>query len=60
MSSVPHTHHYYVPQPSLYPFILSSGMFTLALGFILKMNGFAPGPWIMLAGAGIIGFVLFG
>jgi len=60
MSSVPHDHHYYVPQPSLYPFILSTGMFTLALGFILKMNGFAPGPWIMLAGAGIIGYVLFG
>ena len=26
--------HYFVPQPSLYPVILSLGMFLLALGFI--------------------------
>lgn len=54
-----HGGHYFVPQPSIYPFILSAGMFTLALGFILNMNGFGPGSWIMLAGAGIIGYVLF-
>jgi cytochrome c oxidase subunit 3 len=60
MTTAPHTHPYFVPQPSLYPIMLSGGMFTLALGFILKMNGFAPGPWIMLAGAGLILFVLFG
>ena len=34
-SAAPHAGHYYVPQPSLYPFILSGGMFLLALGFIL-------------------------
>lgn len=60
MNTAPHAHHYYVPQPSLYPFILATGMFALALGFILKMNGFAPGPWIMLGGVGIILYVLFG
>ena len=60
MNTAPHAHHYHVPQPSLYPFILSGGMFTLALGFVLKMNGFAPGPWIMLAGVGVILYVLFG
>ncbi len=60
MAAQPHSHHYHVPQPSLYPIILSGGMFTLALGFILKMNGFAPGPWIMLGGVGIILYVLFG
>jgi cytochrome c oxidase subunit 3 len=51
-----HTHdaHYFVPQPSIYPFILSGGMFLLALGFILQMNKFAAGPWIMLAGAAVI------
>jgi cytochrome c oxidase subunit 3 len=37
----PHAQHYFVPQPSPYPFILSGGMFLLALGFILKMNAFA-------------------
>jgi cytochrome c oxidase subunit 3 len=34
-------------------------MFLLALGFILQMNRFAPGPWVMAAGAGVIGFVLY-
>jgi hypothetical protein len=34
-------------------------MFLLALGFILQMNKFAPGPWVMAAGAGVIGFVLY-
>ena len=51
--------HYFVPQPSIYPFILSGGLFTLAFGFILQMNRFAPGPWLMLAGFGIILYVLF-
>ena len=55
----PHLQHYFVPQPSPYPFILSGGMFLLALGFILKMNAFAPGPWIMLAGAAVILFVVY-
>ncbi|HNI74380.1 MAG TPA: hypothetical protein PLX65_12800 [Accumulibacter sp.] len=32
----PHPHHYFVPQPSPYPFILSGGIFLLALGFILQ------------------------
>jgi len=51
--------HYFVPQPTIYPFILSGGLFTLALGFILFINKFAPGPWIMLGGAALIIFVLF-
>ena len=55
----PNAERYYVPQPSLYPFILSSGMFLLALGFILQMNAFTPGPWIMVAGAGTIVCVIF-
>jgi len=55
-----HDHHYFVPQPSLYPFILATGMFLLALGFILKMNTYALGPWVMLGGAAVIVYVLFG
>ena len=58
-ASTPHTGHYYVPQPSVYPFILSGGMFLLALGFILLMNRFAPGPWVMGGGAMVIIGVLF-
>ena len=50
----PQNTHYFVPQPSIYPFILSGGMFLLALGFILFMNKYAAGSWIMLAGTGVI------
>ncbi len=57
--SLPHGTHYYVPQPSIYPFILALGMFTLALGFIMKMNGFNPGNYVMLAGAAVILSVIF-
>lgn len=53
-----HGQHYYVPQPSAYPIILSGGMFLLALGFILKMNAFASGGWIMLGGTAIIASVV--
>ena len=52
--------HYFVPQPSLYPVILSGGMFVLALGFIQMMNGIAAGKWVMLGGTAIIVYVLFG
>ena len=58
-TAAPHATHYYVPQPSLYPFFLSGGMFMLALGFILLMNKFAPGPWVMAAGTAVIIAVLF-
>jgi len=52
--------HYFVPQPSLYPVILSGGMFLLALGFIQAINGFPLGKWVSLGGAGLIVYVLFG
>ena len=54
------TQHYFVPQPSLYPIILSAGMFLLALGFIQTLNNFGAGGWVMLAGTAVILTVLFG
>lgn len=51
---------YFVPQPSLYPVILSAGMFLLALGFVVLINGAGAGKWLMLAGTGVILTVLFG
>jgi cytochrome c oxidase subunit 3 len=51
---------YYLPNPSPWPLIGSAGLFTLALGFVLFLNAFAPGPWLMLAGASIIIFMMFG
>lgn len=52
--------HYFVPQPTLYPVILSIGMFLLALGFILSINSFGLGKWVMAGGAATIIYVLFG
>jgi cytochrome c oxidase subunit 3 len=52
--------HYFVPQPSLYPFILAAGIFLLALGFAQALNAYAAGKWFMLAGTAVILYVLFG
>jgi len=52
--------HYFVPDPSLYPVILSGGMLLLALGFIQILNAFPLGKWVMLGGFVIIVYVLFG
>ena len=52
--------HYFVPQPSLYPVILSVGMFLLALGFVQSINNFGAGKWFALGGVAVIIYVLFG
>ncbi len=43
--------HYFVPAASHYSTVLSVGIFTLALGFILQLNSMAAGPWVMVLGA---------
>ena len=50
---------YYLPTPSPWPVITSAGLFTLALGFVLFLNNFSAGTWIMLAGAAIIIYMMF-
>jgi len=50
---------YYLPNPSPWPIITSAGIFTLALGFVLFMNSLGAGPWLMLAGAAIIIYMMF-
>ena len=48
-------HHYFVPQPSMYPFITAISMFLMACGFVLKINKFGLGLFLMLAGfAGLL------
>ena len=37
--------HYFVPATSNYSTFLSAGIFLLALGFIFRLNGVAPGSW---------------
>jgi len=50
---------YYLPNPSPWPIITSAGLFTLALGTVLFMNNLGAGPWLMLAGAAIIIYMMF-
>lgn len=52
-----HDHHYFVPQPSIYPFILSLGMFLLALGFVQNLNKYNGTP-VMLLGTAVILYVM--
>ncbi|HZX32812.1 MAG TPA: cytochrome c oxidase subunit 3 [Rhodocyclaceae bacterium] len=52
--------HYFVPQPSLYPFLLSASLFLLVLGFIQSINGFAAGRWVMGMGGAVVAWVLYG
>lgn len=46
--------NYYLPSPSAWPIITSTGLFLLALGTILTVNAIGVGPWFMLLGAAII------
>lgn len=45
---------YYLPNPSPWPLITSAGLFVLALGTVLTINGISFGGWAMLVGALII------
>jgi len=51
---------YYLPEPSRWPVMISLGVFTLALGFVFLINDVASAKWIMLAGAALIVYVMFG
>ena len=52
--------HYFVPAGSHYSTTLSTGIFLMALGLILKVNGVANGWWSSLFGAAMVIYVLFG
>ncbi|ADE13285.1 Cytochrome-c oxidase [Nitrosococcus halophilus Nc 4] len=56
-----HAHgEYYQPQPSYWPIIGSIGLFTGVAGFAAFLNGVDIGKYIMLAGIGILLFMMFG
>lgn len=55
-----HNNHYYVPNPSAYPILMSSGVFLFVLGFIMWMNSYNFGNFTMIAGAALITIILFG
>jgi len=53
-------HHYYVPHGTKWPFIGSIGLTTLLGGFVHLLNGGANGKYIMILGAAILIYMLFG
>ncbi|MEZ0238684.1 MAG: cytochrome c oxidase subunit 3 [Methylophilaceae bacterium] len=69
MTTQTHEGHYFVPNPSIYPAILSTGILLLVAGFILSITPdrdqtlaylATPGKGMMLAGFLAIIYVLFG
>ncbi|HEX9628060.1 MAG TPA: cytochrome c oxidase subunit 3 [Acidiferrobacterales bacterium] len=50
---------YYLPNPSPWPVITSAGLFGLALGTVLAINGVAVGPWLMAIGGALIVYMMF-
>lgn len=58
MSATPGS--YYLPNPSPWPITGSIGLFTLAIGTVALLNGAGVAPWIMLIGAAILIYMMFG
>ncbi len=50
--------NYYLPNPSPWPIITSAGLFLLALGGVLSMNGIGAGKWVLLGGAAVIVYMI--
>jgi cytochrome c oxidase subunit 3 len=51
---------YYVPHGSRWPILGSIGLFTLMFGFATLLNGRGAGEFVMLAGAIVVIFMVFG
>lgn len=54
------TKNYYVPGPSFWPIILSTSLFLLAGGFAMSLNKIATGKPLMIAGALMLAYLLYG
>ncbi|MES2498931.1 MAG: cytochrome c oxidase subunit 3 [Pseudomonadota bacterium] len=55
-----HTKHYYLPAPSWWPIVGSVAIITLASGFLLRLQSIESGLYLMIAGALIMAYMLFG
>jgi cytochrome c oxidase subunit 3 len=51
---------YYLPEPTRWPIFGSCALFLMAIGAVLWINGGAVGPWVVLAGALVLVYMLFG
>ncbi len=61
MATTSHGHgDYYVPQPSRYPILLSAAILFLALGTVLRINGFEAGDVSLAIGGALASYALFG
>ncbi|MEE8210591.1 MAG: cytochrome c oxidase subunit 3 [Acidiferrobacterales bacterium] len=49
---------YYLPNPSPWPVLMSIGLFSLALGFVLFINEVGMGPYLMILGVAIVVYIL--
>lgn len=52
--------HYYVPHDSHWPIVGTVGLLFMMIGVSIWLNGSAPGFWIMLAGIGVLVFMMIG
>ena len=52
--------HYYVPHDSHWPIVGTVGLLFMMLGVSIWLNGSDPGFWIMLAGIGVLVFMMIG
>ncbi|MEK9768447.1 MAG: cytochrome c oxidase subunit 3 [Betaproteobacteria bacterium] len=51
---------YYLPEPSRWPIVGSIGLFLMAFGAVLTMNSVSGGGYVLLAGAAVIIYMMFG
>lgn len=51
---------YYIPEPSRWPIITATGIFTMLIGFILFVNDYSAGSMVMIAGTLVIAYIFFG
>ncbi len=51
---------YYLPEPSRWPIVGSIGLFLMAFGAVLTMNSVSGGWYVLIAGAAVIIYMMFG
>ncbi|MEE9331253.1 MAG: cytochrome c oxidase subunit 3 [Methylophilaceae bacterium] len=51
---------YYLPGASLWPLISSIALFLMAAGFSMSLNDIASGDYVLIAGALVLAYLLFG
>lgn len=52
--------YYYVPSPSYWPLVAALALLLLAAGAVLWVNGYSPGPLVVIAGFATLFFMMTG